>query len=228
MFKIKNINYAYTTRKNKINFQKNEIRNRVINYNQPNSIGDMKLSVQNEGDGWKICDGSSLNIKEYQDLFNIIGTSFGSISINEFNLPDFTSRVIGVFGKSQIIGTSLTERKMGDKIGTETETLNIEQLPKHSHKGSTENGGLHTHINKLSEIKIKEQINMRDGLVSIQIPAKHEIDNHLITSFTNQSGVHQHRFISSEVGSGEPHNNIQPTLFGCNVLIYSKKTHIKI
>jgi len=47
MFKIKNINYAYTTRKNKINFQKNEIRNRVINYNQPNSIGDMKLSVQN-------------------------------------------------------------------------------------------------------------------------------------------------------------------------------------
>jgi len=220
MFKIENINHTYS--KNKNIFRQNELHNHVVNYIQSNSIGDMKLSVQNEENGWKICNGSSLNIKEYQDLFNIIGTSFGSISENEFNLPDFTSRVIGVFGKSKIIGTSLTERKMGEKIGTETETLTIEQLPKHSHNGSTENGGLHTHIHNLSEIKIKETINIDDRLVTIQIPEKHD-NHHTITSFINQSGMHQHRFVSSESGSGEPHNNIQPTLFGCNVLIYSKK-----
>src|SRR3989339_664890 len=40
-------------------------------------------------DGWLLCDGSSYQRSQYQNLFNAIGTSFGSVDLNSFNVPDF-------------------------------------------------------------------------------------------------------------------------------------------
>lgn len=42
---------------------------------------------------WLLCDGSSVSRTDYPRLFNAIGTTFGSISGTEFNLPDLRSRV---------------------------------------------------------------------------------------------------------------------------------------
>ena len=41
---------------------------------------------------WLICDGASLNRADYPQLFNIIGTTYGSASGTTFNLPDLRQR----------------------------------------------------------------------------------------------------------------------------------------
>lgn len=43
--------------------------------------------------GWLICDGSSLDIEEYPELFNVIGFTFGGDS-ETFNIPDLQGRFI--------------------------------------------------------------------------------------------------------------------------------------
>ena len=115
-----------------------------LNYNQlPEyqrhvalQIGDLKLSLGGEINGWLLCNGQSLSISEYRDLYNVIGTNFGSTGAGYFNVPDFTSRVIGMFGPSQT-ESELTIRTMGEAVGTETETLTTQQIPSHYHIGTT-------------------------------------------------------------------------------------------
>jgi microcystin-dependent protein len=41
---------------------------------------------------WLICDGASLNRTDYPQLFNTIGTTYGSASGTTFNLPDLRQR----------------------------------------------------------------------------------------------------------------------------------------
>lgn len=38
--------------------------------------------------GWILCDGSELNRAEYQALFDIIGTTYGSSNEDSFKIPD--------------------------------------------------------------------------------------------------------------------------------------------
>lgn len=216
MFRIENCTQSYFKKISPI--QRNKNKNIIIT-RQEHNIGDMKLSTdifQTLNDGWLICNGSSLSIDSFPDLFSVIGYSFGSIDNQHFNLPDYTSRVIGVSGKSESKSFSLSERKIGDSIGTEVETLLIENLPKHSHNGSTDLAGLHTHYSKIIETN-------NTGTQKVYQYEGEKQQNNLVTSFSSESGVHQHRFVSSEVGSGKSYNNIQPTLFGCNIFIYSKK-----
>ena len=44
--------------------------------------------------GWLACNGASLNKVEYEDLYNIIGTTYGSADSNSFNLPDLRGEFI--------------------------------------------------------------------------------------------------------------------------------------
>lgn len=45
-------------------------------------------------DGWLLCDGTSLTRADYIDLFATIGTQFGSVDIDHFNIPDLRDRFI--------------------------------------------------------------------------------------------------------------------------------------
>ena len=44
--------------------------------------------------GWLDCDGSSLSRSEYRRLFNIIGTTYGSVDSDSFNIPDLRGRTV--------------------------------------------------------------------------------------------------------------------------------------
>jgi microcystin-dependent protein len=44
--------------------------------------------------GWMLCDGASLNKKEYPELFTAIGTSHGGTGDPNFNLPDLRGRFL--------------------------------------------------------------------------------------------------------------------------------------
>src|SRR5262249_23117307 len=70
--------------------------------------------------GWQFADGQQLPINVNPALFNILSTAFGGNGLSTFGLPDLRDRVaVG-------IGNGI---RLGDMFGTETDTLNIAQLP---------------------------------------------------------------------------------------------------
>ena len=77
--------------------------------------------------GWEFCEGQSLKISDYPDLFKLIGTTYGGDGQTTFNLPDLVGRVpIGVGS-----GPGLDPIELGGVYGSETTTL--PQAPEHHH-----------------------------------------------------------------------------------------------
>ena len=74
--------------------------------------------------GWHFCDGSLLAISENDILFALIGTTYGGDGQNSFALPDLRGRIPVHQGSGM---------NMGQMIGTELETLTVQQMPAHSH-----------------------------------------------------------------------------------------------
>ncbi|NVN97717.1 MAG: phage tail protein [Geobacteraceae bacterium] len=78
---------------------------------------------------WAFCDGSTLQISQYDVLYAAIGTTYGGNGTSNFNLPDLRGRVPVHMGT----GTGLTPRTIGNSFGTENETLQVAHIPAHSH-----------------------------------------------------------------------------------------------
>jgi microcystin-dependent protein len=79
--------------------------------------------------GWAFCDGSLLAISQFDTLFNLIGTTYGGDGQNTFGLPNLQGRIPFHQGTSAA-GDTLV---IGQLSGTETVTLNANQLPSHTH-----------------------------------------------------------------------------------------------
>jgi microcystin-dependent protein len=82
--------------------------------------------------GWAFCDGSLIPISENDALFNLIGTTYGGDGQNTFALPDLRSRIPVHMGTDR----QGTNWALGQQAGAETVTLNVPQLPVHSHVAS--------------------------------------------------------------------------------------------
>ncbi len=82
--------------------------------------------------GWAKCDGQLLAISSNDALFSLLGTIYGGDGRTTFGLPDLRGRV----SLGQGNGPGLTSRRLGEKGGTEQETININQLPSHNHSAN--------------------------------------------------------------------------------------------
>jgi microcystin-dependent protein len=78
---------------------------------------------------WALCDGSLMQINQFRALFAILGTQYGGDGRTTFALPDLRGRAVVNAGQ----GPGLSNYPIGQKTGTETETLTLPQLPLHSH-----------------------------------------------------------------------------------------------
>jgi microcystin-dependent protein len=85
--------------------------------------------------GWALCNGQILPIAQNTALFSLLGTMYGGNGQTTFGLPDLRSRVPVHFGQ----GPGLSSYTQGQAGGTETVTLNQNQMPAHSHLATANN-----------------------------------------------------------------------------------------
>jgi microcystin-dependent protein len=113
---------------------------------QKPTVGDTKTSLVNADHlGWLRCDGRSLSIAAYPQLYKVIGTSFGSTGTGYFNLPNPEGRVLAFVGRpqTQVQDDYVADTNtwvMGDLSGEEIHTLTLGEMPVHNHDFSDLSG----------------------------------------------------------------------------------------
>ncbi|MBR9971302.1 phage tail protein [Magnetospirillum sulfuroxidans] len=79
---------------------------------------------------WAYCSGSELLVMQYQALYAVIGTTFGSTSNQKFNLPDLR----GGYGLSGIgTGDAGYAGVYSEKVGSLQTVVSASNLPTHTH-----------------------------------------------------------------------------------------------
>ncbi|MFO0909470.1 MAG: tail fiber protein [Isosphaeraceae bacterium] len=86
--------------------------------------------------GWALCNGQLLPIDQYDALFALIGTTYGGNGTTNFAVPDLRGRVPIHIGQS----SGLSNYVLGQKVGVESVTLGLINLPAHSHTLSAVGG----------------------------------------------------------------------------------------
>jgi microcystin-dependent protein len=79
--------------------------------------------------GFAFCDGQLLLIAQNTALFSILGTTYGGDGRTTVGLPNLEGRAPMHPGR----GPGLTSRRLGEKVGAETATLNLNQMASHTH-----------------------------------------------------------------------------------------------
>lgn len=79
--------------------------------------------------GWALCDGQLIRISDNEGLFSILGTTYGGDGRTDFALPDMRGRSWVHAGT----GPGLDPVRLGERGGSLTTTLVVNNLPSHSH-----------------------------------------------------------------------------------------------
>lgn len=162
--------------------------------------------------GYLLCAGQAVSRSTYSDLFTAIGTTWGvGDGSTTFNVPDLRGR-LGA-GKDDMGGTSanrLTTAASGvdgaslaATGGSQTHTLTTAQLASHTHTGTTASDGAHTHTFALNYSPVDTASGTNVGTTSNNAGT--------LPGSTASNGAHTHTFTTAAAGSGDAHNNVQPT-----------------
>lgn len=162
--------------------------------------------------GWLICDGTELSISMYPDLFNIIGYTYGNDTSGYFCLPDLQERV--PVGKT-------SNTTLGATGGNSDISLNVSQMPLHSHSATVDAIGAHTHGitdngHNHTQLTINDDYNNSGGNTYPENSnpsfagydmAGSKTWNNISTAYTgisiNQAGSHSHGITIGNEGSGQ-------------------------
>ena len=79
--------------------------------------------------GWALCAGQLLPVSQNSALFSLLGTAYGGDGRVTFALPDMRGRVPRGAGD----GPGLSPVRLGEAAGIETVTLQILEIPTHTH-----------------------------------------------------------------------------------------------
>ena len=93
-------------------------------------IGEIRIFAGNFApSGWAFCDGQLLAVSQNDALFSLFGTMYGGDGRTTFGLPDLRGRIPIHQGQ----GPGLTNRRLGEKAGSETSTVSQAEMPSHTH-----------------------------------------------------------------------------------------------
>ncbi len=151
-------------------------------------LGEVRMFAGNFApNGWAFCDGQLVSISQNTALFTLLGTLYGGDGVSTFALPDLRGRAPVHAGQ----GAGLSPYVQGQSGGTETETLQVAQMPAHSHLVSSDNGDTG------ASSQPSNQLLASSGGATIY--------NSKPDSTMNPSMI-------QNAGGSQPHNNIQPYL----------------
>jgi len=113
----------------------------------PPGLGPLPWAGAVAPTGWLLCEGQSLLVSTYPDLFAAIGYTYGGAGAN-FNIPDTRGRF--VLGKNNTgSGVNRVNRtqsqNLGGVTGQETYALQTSEGPAHVHSATIASSGSHLH-----------------------------------------------------------------------------------
>jgi microcystin-dependent protein len=140
--------------------------------------------------GWAFCNGQILAINQNQALFSILGTTYGGNGIQTFALPNLQCQAPAHVGPGFVLGQA---------VGEFNHTLIVSEMPAHNHAITSdivEPGGATEHAAAPS-ISAAIGPSNPDGLYNPSAA------NNPVTLASS---------VLSNVGSSQPHPNMQPYL----------------
>ncbi|MDX2029176.1 MAG: LamG-like jellyroll fold domain-containing protein [Blastocatellia bacterium] len=150
----------------------------------------------NAPDGWLLCKGQLVSSDQYRELHHIIGKAYGGDD-RYFKIPNLCGRVIVGVGQSDRDFSPL-----GATDGHSAITLSADDMPPHSHTGTTNQDGEHNHAMGFRGFDTEGGNDNEDGA--------NESDDPNNKIHTRWGGAHTHYFTTSSVGKGQAHDNLQP------------------
>ncbi len=149
---------------------------------------------------WAFCNGQLLPVSQNTALFSLIGTTYGGDGRTTMALPNLEGRAAMHPGN----GPGLTTKRLGQRGGVDTVTLNESQLPSHKHSlvADAAAGGI------------------SGGGANTPEPINHYMANTSVSGQFYADGTSNLAAMSptSDQGGGQAHNNLQP-LIAINFII---------
>ncbi|MBF0371096.1 MAG: phage tail protein [Magnetococcales bacterium] len=145
---------------------------------------------------WLACNGQTLSINEYSDLYALYGTTYGGDGISSFSLPDMRGRIPLHQGTAPF----LSSRFIGEKAGTETVKLTVSHIPQHDHD-----------LNGITDAADSNDPQNR-------LPAKVGDKQKFYTEAPGTANANMYSGAIASTGSDNAHENRQPTL-GLNFIV---------
>lgn len=103
-------------------------------------LGVVQMWAGNVGkiptDRYRLCDGSTLPVEEYPELYAVLGNLHGGVSGSTFCLPDLRGRFIVGYNPNDNDYNAIA-RSGGEK----THALTVEEMPSHTHGLFLQNSG---------------------------------------------------------------------------------------
>jgi microcystin-dependent protein len=137
--------------------------------------------------GWAFCDGQILPISQNTALFSLLGTTYGGDGRSNFALPNLQ----GISPLAAGAGPGLSLRDLGESGGEDSVTIVASTLPSHSHE-ATCNAGM------------GDQYGPAGNFWATDAGGNNE--------YNSNSNSQMAAGAVGAVGSGLPHNNLQPYL----------------
>lgn len=135
---------------------------------------------------WAFCDGQLLPLSQNTALFSLLGTYYGGNGKSNFALPDMRGRAPMAFGQ----GPGLSQRVLGEQLGSSSVTLLESEMPAHSHS-------------LMASAASADRGNAGDALLAASQDALYASAPPNEALRADSLGV---------TGGSQPHNNMQPYL----------------
>jgi microcystin-dependent protein len=136
--------------------------------------------------GWVLCNGQTLAISQYNALFALIGTYYGGNGTTTFQLPNLQ----GCAPLHQGTSANGISYNIGQQAGETNVTLNINQIPQHTHNVNA-NTGADANVPSSSVVPGGGGINAYG---------------------TAPGGATMNNAVVGFTGGNQPHPNMQPSL----------------
>lgn len=158
-------------------------------------IGEVRIFCgQFAPNQWLDCNGQELPTQQYQGLYAVIGNTYGGTAPQTFKVPNLNGRV----PMHQGSGNGLTPRQLGQAGGTATVTLDLSQIPSHTHVAQS--------LGTAGSVT-----DPANAVWAVPPPAGRPPVNVPVYDQTAPNTDMQAQALST-VGASQPHNNMQPYL----------------